>query len=111
MKLSIVEDDDQVLPTAKTLTQESRPIHKNGQGVDQEQVRDADVVRGSDEHTEKFYNQTELAKLFDISRNAVIDILKEHGVEPVEQGQGGPRGKRYRLSDVQDIHQVHQVGS
>lgn len=49
------------------------------------------------------YNQTELAKLFKLSRNLVIDLLNDNGIEPVEAGQGGPRGKRYRLSEVQDI--------
>lgn len=96
MNLSIVDDDDQALPTAETLTDSHR-----------EQVADSHREQVADEYRtlpeEKLYNQTELAKLFDISRNSVIDILKDNGVEPVSQGQGGPKGKRYRLSEVQDI--------
>src|SRR6185503_4766014 len=54
----------------------------------------------------------ELAKLFNISRNLVVDILKDHPeIEPVSPGQGGPRGKKYRLSDVEDILTTKYVKS
>lgn len=95
MNLSIIEDDDpQVISTAKTLTKRT-----GDEGT--EETTEGSAT--SEPETDPLYNQTELAKLFDISRNTVIDILKEHGIEPVASGQGGPRGKKYRLSEVQDI--------
>lgn len=110
--LSIEDADDQALPTAKTLTKETRPVGRKGQDMDQSQVLVTRSVRSADDHEEDpLYNQTELAKLFNLSRNLVIDILKDNGIEPVSAGQGGPKGKRYRLSDVEDILTTKYVKS
>jgi hypothetical protein len=116
MKLSIVDDDDQALPTAETLTKEmgsgseKRRVSEDEKSVLRSDTAVVDTTSNS-EDTDPLYNQTELAKLFNISRNTVIDILTEHGVEPVVPGQGGPRGKRYRLSEVQDILKTKYIKS
>lgn len=45
-------------------------------------------------------NQSELARRYKISRNSVIERLKEAGIEPVDIG--GKRGTRYEVTDLLD---------
>lgn len=55
---------------------------------------------------EQLLNQTELARLFKMSRNLVIERLNDAGIEPVTKSARA--GAKYRLSEVEAIL-VHKV--
>ena len=88
MKFEIIDEEP---PVIAAHPDDHNSIHPNIEDAQNEQVEDPE------------YNQTQLAKMFGMSRNMVIDLLNEHEIEHVNQGQGGPKGKKYRLSQVRDI--------
>lgn len=66
-----------------------------------------DEQRGSSPD-DQLLNQTELARIFNISRNVVIERIEEAGIEPVSRGRGGTK---YRFGDVKDVINLKYVKS
>lgn len=114
MNLSIVEDDGTEIktperstpaiarPSARTeeVPQTSGPVRAERLDTEKptDDERPATVV---DDNADQKLNQTELAKLFKLSRNVVIERLKEAGIEPISQG--GKGGTKYWLSEVREV--------